>query len=493
MELEPGGRSPRSQTVSLHGEHNLKTRTPIRISIPNVILLLVAAAILRPGIIHATAHTAPVPPSSAPLMAHIAGSTAIQENAKASNLHLVVGHSIFMKTTSRLRRVYISNPTVLQSFTASPNQVIITAVGAGVSSLAVWDNAGHSTLYTVSADVDVDALRRSLEQALPGEDIHAQSQEGRIYLTGKVAGAAAYKQAAQLASFYSKDVVNSLFTTYIHPKQVQLKVRIVEVDRTKLAQFGFNFFSNGSKMSTVSTQQFNSVGLTSSTSGAAQIGVSNPLNLFLYDSKLNVGATIADLESHNILQILAEPTITSISGHEAQFLSGGEFPYPVIQGGGNSFASVTIMFQPYGVKLKFTPTVNPDDTILLNVAPEVSALDYSNAVTISGYTIPAISTRRAETEVELRDGESFSISGLLDHRTTVLLSKTPGISSIPVLGELFKSKNNTYSVDELMVIVTATVVDPVHQNLTPTSPRMAIPNLTAHKFDAQDAAGVGSR
>ena len=316
---------------------------------------------------------------------------------------------------------------------------------AGVSTLALWDNAGHSRVYTVSADVDVEALRHALEQALPGENVYAQADEGRVYLTGTVVGDDAYKQAAQLASSYSKDVVNSLFTTYVHPKEVQLKVRMVEVDRTKLAQFGFNFFSAGSKMSTVSTQQFSSVGLTSGTGGTAQIGLSNPLNLFLYDSKLNVGVTIADLEAHNVLQILAEPTITSISGHEAQFLSGGEFPYPVIQGGGNSFASVTIMFQPYGVKLKFTPTVNADGTILLKVAPEVSALDYSNAVTISGYTIPAISTRRAETEVELRDGESFSISGLLDHRTTVLLSKVPGIGSVPVLGELFKSKNNTYS------------------------------------------------
>ncbi len=435
---------------------------------------------------HAGAMAAPV--SSALLMADLPAGTEIQATAKAANLHLIVGRSISLKTTNRLRRVYISNPAVLQSFTASPNEVVVTAMDAGVSTLALWDNAGHSRLYTVSADVDVEALRNALEQALPGENVHAQAREGRVYLTGTVVGEDAYKQAVQLASSYSRDVVNSLSTTYIHPREVQLKVRMVEVDRTKLAQFGFNFFSAGSKMSTVSTQQFSSVGLTSGSGGTAQIGLSNPLNLFLYDSKLNVGATIADLESHNVLQILAEPTITSISGHEAQFLSGGEFPYPVIQGGGSSFASVTIMFQPYGVKLKFTPTVNADGTIFLKVAPEVSALDYSNSVTISGYTIPAISTRRAETEVELRDGESFSISGLLDHRTTVLLSKVPGIGSIPVLGELFKSKNNTYSVDELMVIVTATVVDPLHQNLHPVAPKMAVPNLSAGKFDTQQFA-----
>ncbi len=184
-----------------------------------------------------------------------------------------------------------------------------------------------------------------------------------------------------------------------------------------------------------------------------------------------------------MLQILAEPTITSISGHEASFLSGGEFPYPVIQGGGGTFASVTIMFQPYGVKLKFTPLVNPDGTILLKVAPEVSALDYTNAVTISGYTIPAISTRRAETEVELRDGESFGISGLLDHRTTVLLSQVPGIGSVPILGQLFKSKNNTHTIEELVVIVTATVVDPLHSTPNPVTPKMSLPNISKAGFD----------
>lgn len=407
----------------------------------------------------------------------------VQTGSHAAALHLILGHSICLKMTQRLHRVYISDPKVLESFTASPHEVVITAASAGVSTAALWDSAGNSLLYTVSADLDVTALRRSLQQSLPNEDIRVHAQEGRVYLAGTVGGEAAYKKAMQLAGAYSRDVVSSLIVTYVHPKQVQLKVRIAEIDRTRLAQFGLNFFSTGSKMSTVSTQQFSSVGLTAGTGGQAQIGLSNPLNLFFYDAKLNVGVTLADLEAHNVLQILAEPTITTVSGKEASFLSGGEFPYPVIQGGGNTFASVTIMFQPYGVKLQFTPWVNPDGTILLKVAPEVSALDYTNAVTISGYTIPAISTRRADTEVELRSGESFSISGLLDHRTTALLSKVPGIGNVPILGELFKSKNNSHSVMELVVIVTATVVDPLHANPHPATPKPAIPFLKANTFD----------
>ncbi len=438
---------------------------------------------------------AQVHPPAAPLsvastgrfLADLSTPADVQPDPNSQNLRLIVGHSIFLKTTQRLHRIYVSDPLLLQSFTASPNEVVLTAKAPGVSSVALWDSTGNSLLYTVSADLDVTALRRSLALALPGEDVRVHAQEGRIYLSGTVVGDNAYKEAVKLSSIYSKDVVNSLQITYAHEKQVQLKVRIAEVDRTKLAQFGFNFFSAGpnSNTSSISTQQFSSVGLLPSGGAGGQsiLSVSSPLNMFLYNSKLNIGATIADLEDHNVLQILAEPTITSISGHEASFLSGGEFPYPVIQGGAGNFASVTIMFQPYGVKLKFTPLVNPDGTILLKVAPEVSALDYTNAVTISGYTVPAISTRRAETEVELRDGESFSISGLLDHRTTVLLSKVPGIGNIPILGQLFQSKNNTHSVEELVVIVTATVVDPLHETPHPATPKMSIPNMSQSAFD----------
>ncbi len=406
-------------------------------------------------------------------------------------LHLLIGHSMFLKTTDKLHRVYVGSPKVLQSFIPSPKEVVITAVAPGTSSVALWNTAGQSVLYEVSADLDVAKLRRSIEDALPGQEIRVDSQEGRVYLSGTVVGVDAYKQALQLASLYSKDVVSSLAVTYLHPQQVRLQVRIAEVDRARLDQFGFNFFSGGNNTSSATTGQFSSLSTTqtsSTTSGAGSaiqtaLSVSNPLNFFLYNSKLNIGATLADMEAHNVLQILAEPSITTVSGHEGDFLSGGEFPYPVIQGGAGNFASVTIMFRPYGVKVQFTPTVNPDGTILLKVAPEVSALDYTNTVTISGYTIPAISTRRAETEVELRDGQSFSISGLLDHRTTVLLNATPGIAKVPILGELFKSKNNNHSVDELVVIVTATVIDPLHQETPTALPKNSLPNMVSDQFD----------
>ncbi|HET9087939.1 MAG TPA: pilus assembly protein N-terminal domain-containing protein, partial [Acidobacteriaceae bacterium] len=304
-------------------------------------------------------------------------SANIKTRQSAANIHLVVGHSLFLKTTERLRRIYISDPAVLRSFTSSPREVVITAKAPGVSTLVLWDGRGNSVLYTVSADIDVSSLRRSMHQALPAEDVRIEARQDRVYLSGVVLGDAAYQQAARLASFYAKDVVNSISVIQLHSRQVQLKVRIVEVDRTRLDQFGLNLFSNGRNAGSVSTQQYNSVGSQQGANpGQTILSVSNPLNFFLYNSKLNLGLTLADLEAKNILQILAEPTLTAMSGHEANFLSGGEFPYPVIQGGAGNFASVTIMFQPYGVKVKFKPVVNADGSIDLKVSPEVSALDY---------------------------------------------------------------------------------------------------------------------
>lgn len=403
---------------------------------------------------------------------------------------------MFVNTKTRLRRIYVSNPAVLDSFTASPTQIVITAKTAGVSSLVLWNETGESQAYLVSADVDVDGLRRSLKEALPYENIKAEGNENRVSLSGIVSDSAAEGTALKLAALYSKNVADSLVLAPQHTKQVRLKVRIVEIDRSKADQAGFNFFSAGKNTSNFTTGQFpatttNQSQSSSSSSGSSSAGstaasllaLSDPLNLLFYNSSLNVGAVVKDLENKQILQILAEPTITTVSGQKASFLSGGEFPFPVIQGGTGGFTSVTIQFRPYGVKLDFTPVVTPEGTIQLKVIPEVSALDYSNAVTISGYTIPALSTRRADTEVELKDGQSFAISGLLDHRTTDLLSKMPGIGDIPILGTLFKSKNINHSVVELVVIVTPTIVDPLTDSTPPAEPHLAIPTMTPQAFD----------
>jgi pilus assembly protein CpaC len=429
------------------------------------------------------------PASMAGAMSHI--------DTKGESLHVLVGRSLFVTTKNRLRRVYVSNPAVLDSFTASPYQIVVTAKAAGVSSLILWNENGESQVYLVSSDIDVDGLRKSLHQALPNDNIVVESREGQVSLSGTVADGATAEAAMKLASAYSKDVADSLLVNPAHTKQVKLRVRFVEIDRSKIDQAGFNFFSIGKNTTNSTTGQFpstianSSSGSSSGSSGSGSsttsslLALSDPLNILYYNSALGIGSVLKDLETRQVLQILAEPTISSISGQKASFLSGGEFPFPVVQGGTGGFTSVTVQFRPYGVKLDFTPQVTAEGTISLKVAPEVSALDYSNAVTISGYTIPALSTRRAETQVELKDGQSFAISGLLDRRLTDILEKSPGFSSIPILGAFFKSKNYNHAVTELLVIVTPTIVDPLGDTTQPAEPKMPVEMMDPAKFDQQ--------
>ena len=403
----------------------------------------------------------------------------------AETLHLVVGRSMFVDTETRLRRVYVSNPSVLDSVTDSPTRIVITAKAPGVSSLLLSDEGGHSHLYLVVSDIDVHGLQKDLEKTFPGDNLRAESQEGRVSIYGTVGDETAADAAIKLASLYSKDIANSLVVNPSRIKQVRLQVRIVEIDRSKLDQFGVNFFTGGKNIGATSSGQFPvSTSITSASgSTGSSFQISDPLNLLFYNTSINVGVAIKAMEDQQILQILAEPNITTVSGQKASFLSGGEFPYPVVQGSTAGASSVTIQFRPYGVKVEFTPLVNPDGTIQLKVAPEVSALDYTNSVNISGFTIPALSTRRAETQVELKNGQSFAISGLLDRRTTDSLGKVPVLGELPVLGQLFRSKNISRSTVELVVIVTPTVVDPLKDSVMPQQPKLPVPMLDPKSFD----------
>jgi pilus assembly protein CpaC len=401
-------------------------------------------------------------------------------------LHLMVGRSTFVNTRHRLTRVYVTTPSVLDTYTASPNEIVVTAKKPGTSNLIVWDEAGEAQSFAITSDVNISTLRDAMKQAMPNENIGVSGDEGRVVLTGTVGTEKIADAVVKLASQYSKDVTSALVVNSAHVKQVTLKVRIVEVDRSKLNAFAFNFFNLSSKLpaGTTTGQAPSTIATTAATAtSAATIAITNPLNFFIASSKLNIGATLQDLQTLNILQVLAEPTITAMSGEKGSFLAGGEFPFPIVQGNSTGLASVTIQFKPYGVKLEFTPTVNDDGTIDLKVAPEVSTLDYSNSVQISGYTIPALSSRKAETEVTLRSGQTFEISGLLNKTATDQFENTPGISNIPILGQLFKSKNVNHATQELVVIVTPTVVDPVSDTALPEEPKLPVPMLDYSKFD----------
>jgi len=217
------------------------------------------------------------------------------------------------------------------------------------------------------------------------------------------------------------------------------------------------------------------------------------MNIFLFRPDINLGATIRDLQQQNILEILAEPNLLAASGEPASFLAGGELPYPVVTGAAGQ-TTVSVQFKPFGIKLDFTGTIEDDDTIRLKVLPEVSSLDFANAVTISGFTLPAIATRHAETIVDLRDGQSFGIAGLLDQRTTSQFSKVPGIGDLPVIGQLFRSRSVSKSNSELVVIVTPTIVDPAGSpSAPPELPKMPVPPLEQNQFDKETPHGFGSK
>jgi pilus assembly protein CpaC len=427
-----------------------------------------------------------------PVTPNVTDQMEMRNSNATETLHIIVGRSTVLHGVSPLKRIYIGNPLVLQSFTAGPSEVVLTAKATGVSSLVIWDTLGQSRLYTVDADLDSDGLRESLHDAYPTSHIEVEGHEGRIYLRGTVPTQDASDGSFKLATVYAPNVVNSLRVVPVHGKQVQLKLRIVEVDRSKMEQYGVNLTGGSNIPFNITTGQYPSTITTTpgtpatSTSAAtsAVTTVSDMLNIFLFSSKLNFGGTIKDLEQKQVLQILAEPTLTALSGESAKFLSGGEFPFPTVSGGAaGTPASVSIQFKPFGVRMDFTPIVNDDGTIRLKIAPEVSTLDFTNAVTISGFTVPALSTRRTETEVEIQSGQSFALSGLLDHRTTETLSQVPGISKLPLLGKLFITKSYTHSVVELVVMVTATVVDPLNGTINPAEPAMIVPNLDEKTFD----------
>ena len=420
-------------------------------------------------------------------------------------LHILVGHSVVIRTDSRLRRVLVGNPAVVTTATTAPNEVVVTATASGSSSVVLWQEDNKSRILEVFGDLDVSLLREAVARSFPNEPIEVEAEENRIVLTGTATAVPVAEQIAKMAVPFSKEIVNSIRIALPgRQKQILLKVRFAQVDRSKSTAFGVNLFSTpgGKFFTSGSTQQFsppqlvnNSNNSGSNGGGSGQgvpsstIGLSDLLNLFIFRPDIDLGATIKDLEQRNVLQILAEPNLLAANGEPARFLAGGELPYPVVSGvaGANT---VTVQFKPFGVKLEFTGVIQDDNTIRLKVYPEVSSLDFSNAVTINGFVLPAIATRHAETTVELRNGQSFGIAGLLDQRTTALYSKVPGIGDIPILGLLFRSKSINKTNSELVVIVTPSVVDPASaDNAQPELPKLPAKPLDQKQFDSKFPSG----
>jgi len=428
--------------------------------------------------------------------------------AEGETVHVLVGKSVVINVQAPLTRILSSNPAAVETMATSPTQVVVEGKAAGESSLILWDESGRSQVLDVAVDLDIAGLRGAIQRSYPHEDLEVEADAGRLVLTGTASNAHIVEDLSKMAGVYSTQVVNSVRIPLAHERQLMLEVKFAEVDRTALSQFGVNLLSTGATntIGTTTTGQFGGFGQqiindptgvraspqpdipTPSTGPVhvpftSQETINQVLNIFLFRPDLHLGAVVQALQARNVLQILAEPNLMAISGQKATFLAGGEFPFPIVQPSAG-FNSVTIQFKPFGVKLDFTGVIEEDNTLRLHVSPEVSTLDFTNALVISGFTVPAISTRRAETEIELKDGQSFGIAGLLDRRATTQLSKVPGLGDIPVLGQLFRSKSINKSNTELLVFVTAHILDPIHVELPQSNPpTTSVPFLDDKKFD----------
>lgn len=417
----------------------------------------------------------------------------VQAPSEGQELHVQVGKSVVINTQKPITRVLSSNPTVTDTLATSPNQVVVEGKAAGTGSLVLWDESGQSQMLDVVVDLNIEPLRGAIASAYPKQKIAVEADGARIILTGTIPDLHMGEDMTKMAALYSPQVLNSLRVVAAHEPQVMLEVKFAEVDRGALTQFGANLFSTGATntIGSTSTGQYGSsapVEINDKTGPhglpfASQMTVNNVLNVFLFRPDIHLGTVVQALQQRNILQILAEPNLLALNGQKASFLAGGEFPFPIVQGTQN-VGAVTIQFKPFGVRLDFTGTISDDGVIRLHVAPEVSTLDFTNSLSISGFTIPAISTRRAETEIELKDGQSFGIAGLLDNRAQAQLSKVPGIGDIPILGQFFRSRNINRTNTELLVLVTPRIVDPLRAGVeTPKAPALSTPFLSVPTFD----------
>lgn len=451
----------------------------------------------------------PVPaafqPSAAPLP-----PTPSSFHDSTNDLYLTVGKTVLVDCQYPITRVATGLGNVAVADVVSATEIMVDGRAAGQTSLIIWDNRGGRQFFNVTvraADDGEDArladVRRELRINLPGQPLNVTLVNGNVFLRGTVKDLTSSARAVQIASTAGK-VVNLLDVDVPAPKpQILLKVRFASLDLTRSRDLGINLFNLGlgNSVGQISTGQFSppvvssSAGSGLSGSGAG-VAFSNELNFLAYFPGLGAGADIEALESNGILQVLAEPNLVTEDGKQASFLAGGQFPYPVVQGGGaGSPATVTIQFKDYGISLAFIPTIMPNHTIRLQVAPEVSALDYANEVQISGFLVPGLTTREVNTQVDLADGESFLIGGLLDKSVTNTFNKIPFIGDIPILGKFFQSQSRTKSNTELIVIVTPEIVSPIPAGTAPPGldyPLQFIPqrSKTLHNPDTKTAANT---
>jgi pilus assembly protein CpaC len=400
----------------------------------------------------------------------------------AAAVKLLVGRSTIVDVGSAIARVSLTSADIADAVVTSSNQLLVNGKMPGTISMYVWERSGGLRRYEIVVQRDLAVLNDQLKRLFPGEGIEAQSSGKGIVLSGLVSSKEVFDKAHTVAGGYvekADEVVNMLqVQESTASNQVLLRVRFAEVSRSAITDLGASLFTGANGYKDVLAR--------STTSTAAPVfDTSDPLheklvfsdflNLFLFDAKHQLGTVIKALQTKGQFQSLAEPNLVAESGKEASFLAGGEFPVPIAQGSGANLA-ISVQYKEFGVRLNFTPVIH-GDRVHLKVRPEVSTLDFANGVLLNGFRIPALSTRRTETEVDLVNGQTFAIAGLINNTMSSTLQKIPGIGDIPILGLLFKSKQANKDQTELVVMITPEILARTSSGVTNALPRTPEPFL----------------
>ncbi|MEK7750796.1 MAG: pilus assembly protein N-terminal domain-containing protein, partial [Acidobacteriota bacterium] len=425
------------------------------------------------------------------LLVALAGACTL--SAQSEELRVTAGKSIVIDYPADVARISTSNPEIVDAVAVTTREILLHARALGTSTVVVWSKSGERSFYNINVEHNLEPIRRILKETFPNEDVRVQAARDSVSLVGKVSTKEVADRVTALVSPLAKSVLNNLEVA-IPPveQQILLRVKFAELNRNASQSFGVNLVSTGALNTpgSIGTGQFKSA---EAQGTGTSFSISDALNIFAFRPDLNLAGFVRALQGRGLLQILAEPNLVTTNGKEASFLVGGEFPVPMLQGGGNSGA-VTVQFREFGIRLTFLPVLTQNKTIKMYVKPEVSTIDVAHGVMVSGFNIPALATRRMETNIELAEGQSFVIGGLIDDRVTESLSRIPGLSHIPILGVLFKSRQEDKQSSELVVMVTPEMAHPQKAGDTkglPPTPK-AFLNPVLNK-PAQEAAARNAK
>jgi pilus assembly protein CpaC len=430
-------------------------------------LFILIIAVFDTTVLHAQA---PLLPVTSVVSSRAEASTETDTRA----VRLLVGRSTLVDVATPITRVSLTSPDIADALVTSPSQLLINGKMPGTISMFVWDRSGGIRRYEVIVQRDLARLSEQFRQLFPGETIDAQSNGKDVVLSGIVSGKDVIEKAINVAAGYvekKEEVVTLLQIRETGASnQVLLRVRFAEVSRSAMTELGASLFTGANGYKDVIARS--TPGTTAPVFDTKNGGLvfSDFLNLFLFDTKHQLGTVIQALQSKGLFQSLAEPNLVAESGKEASFLAGGEIPIPIAQGTGGA-TTISVQYKEFGVRLNFTPVVT-GNRVHLKVRPEVSTLDFTNAVVLNGFRIPALSTRRTETEIELENGQTFAIAGLMNNTVNSTMQKIPGIGDIPILGLLFKSKSAQKNLTELVVMITPEILPKNSNGVTSTLPRV---------------------